>query len=240
MMDQATAGPAGGEAMPQQQPQQQGAPMGGMSEQANPEEQGQYDEIVGSAMNMVYDKKVMPSILKGLEGDGDPIAGLAQTAALVLMRIYQSAKKAGKDLDGVVMFHAGTEVLEDLATLSIKAKIHDFKANPDDLEGAYFLALDNFRMEMQKAGNINPEAAKQDFANLQQMSADGSLEKKLTGMAQNGAGKGSTDDEAEDAANGTPNDAAADQGGGPDIDATSQRQQPAPSGSRGGLIRGGN
>jgi hypothetical protein len=152
-------------------------------QQATPEEQEQYDMIVGSAFNMVYDEKMLSQITTVLEGGGDPKAGLARAASLVLTKVLKSAKQSGQEFDGGVIFHAGTEIFEDLAELSKEAGIHDFTQDPDELEGAYFLALDQLRVDMQEAGMLNTEAAKADFAQLQEMDANGKLEQMLLSLA---------------------------------------------------------
>ena len=219
MMDQMTAPASEGasQPMPQDQPQAmpQGDEMGGMTQQASPEEQKQYELIVGSAFNMIYDKKMLPKITKILEGGGDPNAGLARAASLVMTKIFTGAKQAGQEFSGDVMFHAGTEIFEDLAELSKEAGIHDFSQNPDDLEGAYFLTLDQFRMDMQDAGALDTESAKADFAKLQQMDATGDLEQMFTRLAK--------DDES-----------------GQDTDAPPRSgMNPAETEKRGGLLQGG-
>lgn len=197
MMDPMTA-PAPAEAG---QPMPQGEdPMGGgTTQQASPEEQKQYETIVGSAFNMIYDKTMLPKITQILEGGGDPKAGLARAASLVMVKIYTSAKQAGQEFSGEVMFHAGKEVFEDLAELSKEAGIYDFSENPDDLEGAYFLTLDQFRMDMQEAGMLDTEAAKADFAKLQQMDQSGGLEQMLMRLSENdGADNENTEGKAEE------------------------------------------
>jgi hypothetical protein len=219
MMNQMTApaSPGAGQPMPTDQgpspqPTPEGGAMGGM-QQATPEEQAQYDQIVGSAFNMVYDDKMLPKIVKTLEGGGDPKAGLARAASLVVLKIVESAEKSGKQLAPDVLFHAGTEIFEDLANLSSEAGIHNFAENPDDLEGAYFLALDQIRVEMQETGKLSPEMAGGDMAALQEMNATGELENMMISLAQR-------DDQSRGE------------------QAPGQKEQPQP-GSRGGLIQQG-
>lgn len=159
--------------------------MGAQPQQASPEEQALYDKIVGQAMNLVYDKKFMPQVLKMLEGEGDPVEGLARAAALVIARIATSGEKAGIKMKGDVLHHAGTEILEDLAELSKEAGIKDYSQDSDALEAAYFRALDMFRVMMQEAGRLKPETAQKDMAMLQQMDQSGKLESMLRGLSQN-------------------------------------------------------
>jgi hypothetical protein len=159
--------------------------MGGQPQQASPEEQALYDKIVGQAMNLVYDKEFMPQVIEMLKGEGDPVEGLARTAALVIARIATSGEKAGVQMKGDVLHHAGTEILEDLAELSREADVKDYSEDPDALEAAYFRALDMFRVMMQDAGRIKPETAQKDMAMLQEMDQSGKLEAMLRGLSQN-------------------------------------------------------
>lgn len=210
MIDQAAVTGAAGASQPMAPAP--GAQMDAGTQQASPEEQKQYDAIVGSAFNMVYDKKMLPKITQILEGGGDPKAGLARAASLVMIKVLKSAKEAGKEFSGEVLFSAGTEIFEDLAELSKEAGIHDFTQDRDELEGAYFLAQDQLRMDMQEAGLLNTEAAKADFARLQEMDASGELEQMLMGLAE------------KDEQSGAPKQAMPEQ------------EQP---GNRGGMLRGG-
>lgn len=168
------------------------APMG-PPEQATPEEQSQYDQIVANAMKLVYDDKTMPAVVEMLAGDGDPIEGLARTAAMVIGRVTESAAQAGVPLDAVVAFHAGTEIFEDLADLSKEADIKDFTQSPDDLEAAYFRALDLSRKMLQDSGRLTPEAADADMQKLSEMDASGQLEQVLMGLAERDAGGAATE-----------------------------------------------
>src|SRR5690606_18411012 len=112
---------SGGEAMPQD-----AAAMQGGFQQASPEEQEQYELFVAQGMNLIYDKRLFQSVVGMLEGEGDPIEGLARTAALVVAKVIQSADKAGQKFPGDVLYAAATEIFEDLAELSRRAQIKDY------------------------------------------------------------------------------------------------------------------
>lgn len=156
----------------------------GGPQQASPEEQELYNQFVAKAMELTYDPKFMPKVVAMLEGEGDPQEGLAKAAALIIARVATSAEKAGIKLTGDVLFHAGTEVFEDLAELSKEAGIKDYSQDPDALEGAYFRTLDQFRVMMQESGRLNPQTAQKEMAMLEQMDANGELERMLRGLAE--------------------------------------------------------
>ena len=154
------------------------------SEKPSPEEQQQYEQIVSNALMLIHSKKSRRQVEKMLEGGDDPIEGLARAAATIIVRVAQAAQQAGVKPDGIVMWHAGTEIFEDLANVAKEAGIHDFSANPDDMETAYLRALDNVRTMLQESGAINQEAAASDLEKLKQMDESGELRNMLTGLAE--------------------------------------------------------
>lgn len=150
-------------------------PQLGEFQNASPEEQAQYDKFVAKGLEFVFDEKMLPGTVDMLQGDGDPVAGLARTTALIIGRISTAAEKAGEKLSGDVVLHAGTEIFENLADVSKEVGVKNFEEDPDALEGAYFRTLDEFRMLMTDAGRIDQEAAKGDLAQLQAMDERGEL-----------------------------------------------------------------
>lgn len=155
--------------------------------QATPDEQAAYDAVVANGTHMVYaNEKVFQKVLKLLEGNGDPVAGLAKSAASLIMRVQGSLQQAGKSVPIGVLFHAGTELFGELANLATKAGIHDFRSDPDAVEAAYYAALDDVRQMMVKAGMISPEAAKAEWAALQQKDQSGELGEMFKGLMARG------------------------------------------------------
>lgn len=166
------------------QAQQQAAMDMGGDGQVSPEEQEQSDRLVINGMNLIYDSKTRGGILKTLDGNGDPVDGLAATAVTVWQHLLQSAEENGFKASGDAMMNAGREIFENLAEYSTKAGLYDFKADPDALEGAYFRALDDIRVVLQQSGKLNPEVAKQDLAKLQEMNQSGQLEQAMLSLAE--------------------------------------------------------
>lgn len=191
MTDTATVG-SRTEAMAGNAPQKptgaSGAPFGDQAaQQASPEEQALYDQFVGEAFNMIYDKRMLPGVLEMLRGGGDPVGGLATAAAQVTAKVYASAQKAGQQIPPDVLLHAGTEIYEDLAELSKTAGIKDFSKDKDAFESGYFRALDQYRMMEQQNGTADQGAAKRDLDTLQQMDKSGQLEQMMMGLAERDA-----------------------------------------------------
>lgn len=176
-----------GQAMPE--PPQQGADIFGEEQIATPEEQDTYSRVVGRAFQLVYSEKMFPQILEQLKGGGSPPVGLAKTAAMVVAKIANAVNEKGADVSPEVAFAAGKEIFEDLAELSKRAGIKDYSQDPDAFEGAFFSALDQYRIIAQQTGDIKPETFQQDFAKLQAMSEDGTLEQRMQSLAERDAAK---------------------------------------------------
>lgn len=180
-MDQQTQQPMGlGQAIaqPPAQPQDSGG------NQATPEEQDMLHKTVAVAYEMIYRPDTLPTFLEMLKGGGDPAKGLAQATVQTVARIQQSAEQAGDKIPGDVLFAAGKEILEDLADLATKAGIHDFAADEDALDGAFFQAVDDYRMLLQEGGKLNPQDYAGEMQKLQEMDASGDFERTLRSAAE--------------------------------------------------------
>ena len=105
-----------------------------------PEERFQHHRFVEMAMEEIYNEQVLPSVIQGLLGGGDPVgAGLPQTAATVIVRAQRRLGPPG-DIDVMPSLE---DVLELLAELSEAAGIHTF--TPHEIEAAAFEAMDTYR-----------------------------------------------------------------------------------------------
>lgn len=192
----ASATPQRGQTPPQSPTGASGEPFGDQTtQQASPEEQALYDKVVAQAFDLIYDKRMLPGVVEMLKGGGDPVEGLATAAAQITARVASAAQQAGQQIPPDVLLHAGTEIYEDLADLSGKVGIKDFSQDQDAFEGAYFRALDQFRMLVQEAGGADQKSAQADLAKLEQMDQSGELEKMLMGLAENDPRQGKRETE---------------------------------------------
>ena len=157
------------------------APQG---EPASPEEQQQYERFVDNALQLIYSDQTLPNVLKRLQGLGegqngtDPIEGLAQTAVMIVGGLQESAAKDQVQLTPDVLFHGGVAIIEDLAELASKAKIHDY--DEKEIEGALYRAMDLYREQHP----VDQEGLKQDFEALRQADASGELDAKAPGLKE--------------------------------------------------------
>ena len=141
------------------------------------DEQAEYNEFVTNGLSMIYNEQAIPAILKGLDGSGDPVEGVANTAVMIVSRLEDSAREADRTVSPDVLFHGGTELLADLVNLSEQAGIHKF--SDADRERALFRALDLYREMRQGAGQLDEDDLKSQFAELVQADREGKLDELL-------------------------------------------------------------
>jgi hypothetical protein len=144
------------------------------------EEQAAYESFVNNALLLIYDKKSKDSVQQGLAGGDNPVAGLANTAAMVVARVEESAEEGGQELPDGVVLHAGMEILSDLANLAGEAGIHDF--TDEEIEAATYQAMDRYR-EI-RGDKIDGEKYAAEFEQLKQADASGELDQQFPELAQ--------------------------------------------------------
>jgi len=158
-------------------------PQGGGPDNSNvsPEEQQQYEGFVGNYLRLVYqDDEMRPALLESLGGDGNPVEGLANTAAMVVKRLVDSARGKGADISQDVIFHAGAEeIIPDLAELQADAKIADL--GEQEIEAAMYRALDIYREAEMGEGNLDTETLSRDMAEMVEADKQGRLGEMVPG-----------------------------------------------------------
>lgn len=151
--------------------------------QASPEEQALYTEFVNNGFKLVYaGGEVKPAILTSLEGDGEPMEGLANTTVAIVARVAQAAEEAGQDLDAGLIMHAGSEILADLANLQKEAGIAEL--SEDEIEGAFYRAVDLYREQAQSAGKLDTAGLEEDFIALSEADEAGDPDAVLPGATE--------------------------------------------------------
>lgn len=181
----------------------------GGAQQASPDEQAQYNQFVGRAMELIYNQKMFPQVVQMLRGgsnDGQdpkeagangPAQGLAHATAMIITRVYKAASDAGANLSPDVVFHGGTEIFGQLAEISDKAGISDYANDRDALEGAYFLAVDMATEQLRKAGVVDEAQAKEALQQLHGMDAKGELEQVFRELDAHDQGQSGEDQQQE-------------------------------------------
>ena len=124
----------------------------------------------------------LPQFLKSIEGDGDPVVGLATSVAALVLRLEDSARSKGKEIPPEAIEQGGVDLLEGAAQIATEAGIHDF--SEEDLTRAYLLAVDNYRVAKQERGELDQGAAKAQFDVFQQAEQEGRLDELLPGATE--------------------------------------------------------
>lgn len=145
----------------------------------SPEEQEQYERFVDNCYSMIYDGKVLPKIIQSLDATEDPKMNLANATVIVVKQVAESASKAGTEISGDILMHGGAAVMEDLADLALKVKIHDYTEG--EMEGAAYMAMDMYRQMEEKAGTLDVEASKADMRDVLIADQEGRMDELIPG-----------------------------------------------------------
>lgn len=153
----------------------------------SPDEQAAYDQFVGNGMELLYNEAVMPKLLESVRSTEDPAEGLGNAVATLVMRLDDSASKAGQEISGDVKLHAAKELLEQMAELAEEAGIH--KYTEEEMESAFYFALDIYRNTRQAEGKIKPEELQGDMQEIQAADEAGRIDEVLPGLSDYAARK---------------------------------------------------
>ena len=164
---------------PEQRPPQD--PMAPVENGVTQEDQALYTAFVENGLRLIYSPETMPDVLNTLQGDSDPVDGLANAAVMVVRMLEESAQQNGQQIDGDIVLQGGTELLEDMANLSEQAGIHEF--TDEEVEGAFYRAMDLYRFFKQQEGGVDQSEAQREWAQVQAASEQGQLESMLPGAS---------------------------------------------------------
>jgi len=136
------------------------APAPEQDEQPNvsPEEQKIYDTVMSMALNMMYGKGAVETLIKKLQGSKDNIAGaIGHTAAMIMSSVSSGAAGKGKSIPDDILFAAGQEVVADLVEIAVKTKLIKEEASDSVAEAALFEGVRIWGKQMQDSGKMTPE-----------------------------------------------------------------------------------
>lgn len=155
-------------------PQQQEEP------NVSPEEQQDYQRFVANGILAIYSDPMHERVLQSLGGNA-PAEALASTAATVVKQLESSARGQGKQISPDILLHGGKEIFEELADLQKEAGLGEV---PDDqLEGAWYRALELYRGMAEADGSVDPNAVEQDMATLMAADREGQLDQVVPGLS---------------------------------------------------------
>lgn len=172
----------------------------------SPEEQAAYEEMVKNGYRLIYDEQgnVRSGILELLKQSGGtpaegqaqnadpitaenqgPVAALANTAVTVVIQLVQSARDSGRPIADEIIPAGGRAIMEDLATIALGEKIHDY--TPGEMDASWVKGQQLYFNAAKARGLIDDEEnLKQEFAQIKQADAEGpeALDKVLPGVGQ--------------------------------------------------------
>jgi len=156
-------------------------------EQASPQEQTQYDDIVKGGMTLLYSNaNGAVDVAKKLEQqakESDVATAIGQHTALIMLQLTRGLKQQGLQPDPDVVLNAGMEILAEVA--EIAQQVPGLLPNEQYdkvIEEASYEATRYFGEQEMKDGAITPEMQKQaqDVVSSNMPKDKGSL----AGMAQ--------------------------------------------------------
>lgn len=147
---------------------------------ATPEEQALYNRVVAMAMLAIYDDKMAPKLADRLKKAPDVVEMIGEISATMAMRVYTELKSS-QPVPGDVMMHAGKEIVETVGELAEAVQV---EVSADDLERAFYHALDKFRSMAQQSGDYGEEQATEDAAALREMDQSGAFNQILASLQQ--------------------------------------------------------
>jgi len=172
---------------------------------ATPEQQGLYDKLLVTALRLIYSGKTpdgkpipKPEIMErlalrteGVDESTQAVTALASVAVQVLKVALHGLEAAGKPVDDpAVKYHAGAEIMEDLAELAGQVPdpktgkpIHDYSEK--EISGAWVRAVDEYQQELSKSGEldkIKPQL-QHDWGQVTGAARAGNLEGVIPGLA---------------------------------------------------------
>jgi hypothetical protein len=147
---------------------------GGLSPNAPPEQQQQYERFVLNGMLIIYDKKANATIIQQLRSGAkvDPVGTLAQVAVMVVSRLREGG---GVNVGPDVMMQGGAEIIEELAELSDRAGAHTY--TDEEKQAALYKGADLMQAQMKQKGEITPDQAKKNLDQLKSADQEGELDK---------------------------------------------------------------
>lgn len=152
----------------------------GAEPNVSPEEQAQYDRFIANGLRLIFEGNRDQAILARIEKGANPVEGLASATLFIVMRLKESAEKAGQQISNDVLFHGGMEIMENVAELAKRAKLHAY--TPKEIEQALYVALDQYSTQEVQKGTIDKESLQQDFQMLMDADKGGKLEELLPGI----------------------------------------------------------
>lgn len=147
-------------------------------QQATPEEQAAYENFIHMAVQIIYNGgKVNQAILDRLafrHGSApesvQAVIALASATVAVVTRVQDILKQNNAKIDPSVMYHASSEVMNDLADLAGKPNpktgkpIHVY--TEEEGKGAWIRAVDQYQQTQTQSGDLHKQQMQHDWGEI--------------------------------------------------------------------------
>jgi hypothetical protein len=168
-----TMGAGAPAADPNRLPPQTAAPPQDGGQQAPPEMQDAYNEFVGRGTAILWSKPVREGLRTALKKSQDAVSTVAEFSASVSLKAIKDAAAEGKIIPAAVTIQGGQEIVQQAGEIAEKA---GRPLQQEELEAAYYLAIDRGRAAAQKEGLLDMDAVGADAQQLEGMKQDGRLD----------------------------------------------------------------
>lgn len=199
LMPRREPAPGGGDPMPEQgAPPQQQPEQGAEEGQASPEEQALYEQTLDNALRLIYSEQTFPQAMKRMKAAvdaGTPQEAVAGIVAMAFGRVDKSARENGQELGRQLVLEAMAELVADLAETAEKAGLHDF--SQEEIDGAFYRAVDQFRQQKQEAGEIDQGRYQDEMRRIVEADRAGELEQAMPGVREHFGGRNKQPPEGE-------------------------------------------
>ena len=134
-----------------------------------PEEQKQYDTVVGKALELLYADDRLPTLVDKLKNGTDNISGaIGHTAAMTLLTISRTVESQGQQIPEDVLYAAGQEIVGQITDIAVAAKLVDPSGKEKVAEAALYEGLRVWGQQMGANGQIDGNKQQEAAGLLQQ------------------------------------------------------------------------
>lgn len=162
------------------------------------EEQGQYDQFVTKALRFIHHPQSRDKIIDHMNDKNVSVPeAVGRTAAVVVETVVNHAKASGVDISGDAVFHAGTEIVQELMEVGARAGIFPIKWPEDEsdlpqeidymLEQAFAIGVHEYgkKMTATEEGKALADEAQNFYATQVAKEADaGQLDPTFAGQQE--------------------------------------------------------
>lgn len=158
------AGPAA-EQLPEEAAEDQGGP----EESATPEEQAQYDDLMGTLFGLIHGEKTRSKVLDRLKAGKDNIGQSVGEMSMTLFEgVESNIEKQGGTIPDSVKMEVGEDLVAELVQMAVLAKLvpDEDEAIGQTMNAAIDVFASAYGNARREAGKVDPAAMQGELENL--------------------------------------------------------------------------